>query len=116
LTTRNSKIAVAKKAERIQRIRMRVMIAEAVLVAAGGGWLSGREVRALVGDETTLAHRRSALAAGYWAMMAVIVCLYAYGLFASIRLVDALHLVLSFGLAAPLGRFAQLEWRAQTHD
>jgi predicted secreted protein len=87
-----------------------------LLVGTGGAWFASKEVRALLGDEATRAHRRRALAAGYWATMLTALVVYAYALFEPVKLVEALHIVLSVGIAAPLARFAQLERRAQPLD
>ena len=86
------------------------------LIGTGGALRKSKAIRALLDDESTLAHRQSALAVGYWAAMVATVGVYAYALVAPVRLVDALHIVLSLGVAAPLARFVQLERRAQPRD
>ena len=83
-----------------------------LLIATGGGWWDSRETRALMQDETTVAHRHAAIRFGYWAGMAGALGLYVASLFTQVRLVEAVHLILSLGVAAPLLRFAQLERRA----
>src|SRR5436190_15777674 len=83
-----------------------------VLIATGGGWLRSKEVRALLNDETTQVNRRFALMVGYWAAMISAFALYVTSLFTEVRLVEAIHIVLSAGVIAPLMTFAQLERRA----
>jgi hypothetical protein len=83
-----------------------------IVLATGGGWFRSKEVRALLADETTVAHRRSAFVLGYWAAMLAAIGLYVLSLFEPVRLVEAIHIVLSAGIIVPLLRFAQLERRA----
>jgi hypothetical protein len=71
-----------------------------------------RTMRSMIEDETTLAHRRTATAAGYWAAMLAILAVYVCGLFEPLSLGAAVHLVLIVGVSAPLLLFAFLEWRA----
>jgi hypothetical protein len=83
-----------------------------IVLATGGAWFRSKEVRALLEDETTKAHRQSAFVYGYWAAMIAAIGLYVISLFAQVLLVEAVHLVLSAGIIVPLLRFAQLERRA----
>ena len=54
------------------------------LLAVGGGLLRGRNVRALMNDETTIANRRDAMVKGFWAMIATAFALYALSFFENI--------------------------------
>lgn len=146
----------AQIAERIQRRRTRVIMAEAVLfvgmqanfllsphrdigepwrrvdmvrvpatlvwaavllllIGTGGAWFRGKEVRALLDDESTVEHRRRALSFGFWAAMLTVFVVYIFALMQPLHLVEALHLILSIGIGAALIRFAALERRAAKH-
>lgn len=100
----------------VDHVRLSAMvvmsIALLVLIATGGGWSAGREVRAMMNDETTRDHRRRAIVAGYWAVMASVLGIYVLAQIEPVKLIEAIHIALSFGIAVPLLRFAQLERRA----
>ncbi len=86
-----------------------------VLLAAlwtGGFWFKSREVRALMDDEVTRAHRAQALSLGFLAAMLAAVALYLTTLFAPVDSRTVLHAILSIGLATALLRFGLLERRA----
>ncbi|UAL12192.1 hypothetical protein [Caulobacter segnis] len=83
-----------------------------IALATGGVFLTGRDVRHLMNDETTLAHRRIAIAWGFWAMMATGFGLYFLSQFEAVTTREALHMVITFGTAAPLLVFSYLERRA----
>lgn len=83
-----------------------------IALATGGGFLQGRDVRPLLNDETTLAHRRIAIAWGFWTMMATGFGLYFLSQFEEVTVREALHMVVTFGTAAPLLVFSYLERRA----
>lgn len=83
-----------------------------IALATGGGFLQGRDVRPLLNDETTLAHRRIAIAWGFWTMMATGFGLYFLSPFEEVTIREALHMVVTFGTAAPLLVFSYLERRA----
>ncbi len=81
-------------------------------LATGGAWLQPRAVRELVNDESTRAHRQASLAAGFWAAMAAALVLYVINIFELISGRDAIHVILSAGIAVALIRFGRLERRA----
>jgi magnesium-transporting ATPase (P-type) len=83
-----------------------------LMIATGGGWFRSKEVRELLNDESTRVHRQMAQASGFWAAMAASLALYLLSLFSEVKLVEAVHLVLSAGIFAVLIRFAYLERRA----
>lgn len=83
-----------------------------IALATGGVFLQGRDVRPLLNDETTLAHRRIAIAWGFWTMMATGFGLYFLSPFEEVTVREALHMVVTFGTAAPLLVFSYLERRA----
>jgi hypothetical protein len=86
-----------------------------VLLSVGGGLFRGRQVRALLNDEVTLAHRRMAFHSGYWAVMVACFALYVTSLFEPVALMDAVHVLLTVGVAVPALRFAMLERRSERH-
>jgi hypothetical protein len=91
------------------------LILSVVLVlamATGGGWIYSKEVRRLANDEATRAHRDIAFRTGYLASMAGCVALYVVTLFEPLDGRDAVHLVMTIGIAAALLRFGMLERRA----
>lgn len=83
-----------------------------IALATGGGFLQGRDVRRLMNDETTVAHRRIAIAWGFWTMMATGFGLYFLSQFEEVTVREALHMVITFGTAVPLLVFSYLERRA----
>ena len=86
-----------------------------VLLAAlwtGGYWFRRREVRALMDDEVTRAHRADALAFGFLLAMLVAAGVYVTTLFEPVETRMALHAVLTFGIVTALLRFGLLERRA----
>ena len=82
------------------------------LMATGGGWRHGPEVRALLNDESTRAHRAQALTAGFWGLTLAILALYAATPFVQIEAGEAAHVLLSVAIAVPALRFVMLERRA----
>ena len=85
------------------------VIMVSILLATGGGWLQKAEVRRLINDESTRAHRNSALAMGFWAMAISAIGLYLLSMFEPVGEQMPLHIVLTFGLASALIRFGKLE-------
>ena len=83
-------------------------------LATGGGWIYSRQVRDLANDEATRAHQADAFRVGFIVAMAGAIALYVVSLFEPLGGRDAIHLILSFGLASALLRFGMLERRAQS--
>ncbi|HET9160511.1 MAG TPA: hypothetical protein VFN88_07850 [Caulobacteraceae bacterium] len=81
-------------------------------IATGGALFRSKAVRELLNDESTRMHRRMAQASGFWAAMLAALSLYVLSMFTQVRLVEAIHIVLSAGIGGVLVRFAQLERRA----
>ena len=82
-----------------------------VALMSGGGLLRSREVRAMINDETSRAHRSDALAWGFVVAMVTGIVLYILGP----NLIDqreTIHLIVSLGIATALIRFGLLERRA----
>lgn len=83
-----------------------------LVLATGGGWIYPRAVRDLANDEVTRAHRAAAFVFGFFASMIGCIGLYAFDLFEPLSGREAIHLVMTTGIAAALLRFAMLERRA----
>src|ERR671933_2151636 len=103
-------------AERLGRKRARILPLFAILLllvlATGGYWFRSREVRALMNDESTRAHRTDACRFGFFAAMIACVGLYVLSLFEPLSGRDVVHVVMSCGIGAALVRFGMLERRA----
>lgn len=81
-------------------------------LAAGGGLLRGRTVRALMNDESTIDNRRRAIVTGYWAMVLSAFALYAITLYEPISGREVIRLLLSAAVGASIIRFGILEQRS----
>jgi hypothetical protein len=81
-------------------------------LATGGFWFQSKRVRALLNDEVTRAHRTEAFRVGFLATMAGAIALYFMSLFLPIEGREAIHVLMTIGLAAALLRFGKLERRA----
>ena len=82
-----------------------------VALMSGGGLLRSREVRAMINDETSRAHRSDALAWGFVVAMVTGIVLYILGP----NLIDqreTIHVIVSLGIATGMIRFGMLERRA----
>lgn len=86
-------------------------IALLLFVTTGGFWFHSRRVRALLNDEATRANRVEGLRVGFIATMATGIALYFVALFEPVSGRDAIHLLMTAGIAAALFRFGQLERR-----
>lgn len=78
----------------------------------GGFWLRRRAVRALMDDDVSRAHRAGALSLGFLVAMLGAIGLYVLDAFEPMPARLAIHLIVTFGLAAALLRFGWLERRA----
>jgi hypothetical protein len=81
-------------------------------LATGGFWFKSREVRALMEDEITRAHRADALSLAFVLAMLTGIVLFILQVFVPLDAPIAIHLILSVGFAAALLRFGMLERRA----
>jgi len=77
-----------------------------------GFWLERREVRDLLDDESTRAHRLEGIRWGFIAAIVGGIAAYFLAQFQPITAGDVVHIVLSLGLGAALVRFGMLERRA----
>jgi ABC-type Fe3+ transport system permease subunit len=84
----------------------------AVLLAAlvtGGFWLRKPELRAMLNDELSRAHRADALATGFVLAMLAGIILYVVGTAFPMNDREVIHLIVSVGIGAALIRFGMLE-------
>ena len=78
-----------------------------------GFWLERKEVRDLIDDENTRANRNEAMRWGFLFSMAAAIAVYALTLFnVTTTARDAVHIVMTVGIAAALIRWGLLERRA----
>jgi preprotein translocase subunit SecY len=81
-------------------------------LTTGGFWFRPAPVRDLLNDEVTRANRVEGLRVGFIATMAAGIAMYFLTLFEPVTGRDAIHLLMTVGIAAALLRFGQLERRA----
>lgn len=81
-------------------------------LTTGGFWLQPRQMRRLLNDEVTRANRTEALRTGFIATMVGAIALYFLGMFEPVGGREAIHLLMTIGIAAALLRFGYLERRA----
>lgn len=82
------------------------------LLLSGGFWSRTRELRDLLEDETSRAHRADGLGTGFVVAMATGIILYVVGTMTPVSAREAIHIIVSFGIATALVRFGWLERRA----
>jgi hypothetical protein len=81
-------------------------------LATGGAWFRPREVRDLLNDESTRAHRQIAYSYGFWAAMGTAIGLYVVDMFEAVTGRDAVHIIVTVAVATALLNFGMLERRA----
>jgi len=81
-------------------------------LATGGFWLKPAKVRALMNDDVTRMNRAEAFRVGFLATMIAAIALYFLTLFEPLDGREAIHLLVTVGIAAALLRFGALERRA----
>lgn len=84
-------------------------------LTTGGFWFRPAPVRALLDDEGTRANRLEALRIGFLATMAGAISLYFVSLFEPLGGREAIHLLMTIGIATALLRFGYLERRDLRH-
>lgn len=91
-----------------------VVLSLALLAALStkGFWFHRQEVRDLIDDESTRSHRSDAMVWGFLVSMLAAILLYLVTMFEAVSAREAIHVIVSFGLAAALIRFGFLERRA----
>ncbi|MEA3016388.1 MAG: hypothetical protein QOI38_1110 [Sphingomonadales bacterium] len=85
-------------------------------LTTGGFWLKRKAVRDLLDDEVTRANRAAAMGTGFVAAMIGGIALYLIALFEPVSGRQAVHLLVTIGIAAALLRFGLLERRAHKGD
>lgn len=83
------------------------------VLATGGALTAPRHIRALMNDEMSREHRRSAVSFGFWVTMITALVVFVGSVWIEVTAREALHLVLTFGIGGALIRFAKLEWRTE---
>jgi hypothetical protein len=83
-----------------------------VLLATGGGFLRGKEVRALLDDELTRRNRTHAYVAGFWAAVLSALAVYCIGMFEVVTGREAIHLILSIAIGTAMFVFGTRERRS----
>jgi uncharacterized membrane protein len=81
-------------------------------LATKGFWLEPKEVRDLVDDENTRANRNEAMRWGFLFAMGTAIGVYILTMFDTVTGREATHIIMSFGIAAAILRWAVLERRA----
>lgn len=88
-----------------------VVVLLAVL-ATGGGLLNRRPIRALVNDDLSKAHQRSATILGFWVAMATALALFLIDPIRPFSAREAIYLVVSSSVFVAVAAFSYLEHRA----
>ena len=88
-----------------------VVLAVVLLVffATGGGWARTPEVRALMNDESTRAHRARATTIAFYNMIVSGIVVYALGMVKPVTGGEAAHIIMTVGIASALMVFWGLE-------
>ena len=96
------------------RIGAWVMLSTVLLagLVTGGFWLRKPELRAMLNDESSRAHRADALGTGFVVATATGIILYVVNSVSPMSGREVIHLIVSMGIVAALIRFAFLEKRA----
>jgi hypothetical protein len=81
-------------------------------LATNGAWFQPRAIREVINDESTRAHRQMGYVYGFWAAMLAALALYVLNMFDPVSGRDAVHVIVTIGIAAALVRFGMLERRA----
>lgn len=84
-----------------------------LVLTTKGFWFHPREVRDMVDDEVTRAHRLDAIRIGFLFSVLTGVALVILDQFEPLSARETVHVIVSLGLGAALVRFGMLERRAQ---
>jgi ABC-type Fe3+ transport system permease subunit len=85
-----------------------------VALVTGGFWLRKPQLRAMLNDELSRAHRADALRVGFILAMLAGIILYVVGTAFPMTDREVIHLIVSVGIGAALIRFGMLERRGDT--
>lgn len=83
-----------------------------LLLATGGNVFRSAQIRALMNDETTRAHRAHALMLGFWTTMGTGLLLYMLTMFDAFDPRNTIHIMMTVGIATALLSFGLQERRA----
>jgi len=86
------------------------------LLATGGGLLNNRNIRALVNDEVSQMHYRTAVVAGYWVAMTTAMGIYFVPRYEGVTARNASYLIVTSSVVVALLVFSYLELRAHRDD
>lgn len=81
-------------------------------LATKGFWAHSSEVRNLIDDENTRANRHHAMQSGFLFAMGAGVCVYVATMFIPVTAREAVHIIMSAGIATALVQWGFLERRA----
>jgi predicted permease len=81
-------------------------------LATKGFWFHSKEVRDLIDDENTQANRNHAMRSGFLFAMGAGVCVYVLTMFEPVTAREAVHIMMSAGIATALIQWGFLERRA----
>jgi hypothetical protein len=80
-----------------------------LLLATGGFLLGGRNVRALLNDETFRLNRLASQALGFWVAIVTSLVVYVESLFDRVSLTEGVHIIVTLGVGSALISFAVRE-------
>lgn len=83
-----------------------------LLLGTGGFMFRRSEVRAMMNDESTRAHRQRALVLGFWNTMVTGLLLYVLSIFKAFDPRDAIHVMMTVGIGTALIAFGTMERKA----
>lgn len=81
-------------------------------LATKGFWFHPKDVRDLVDDESTQANRNHAMQSGFLFAMGAGICVYVMTMFTDVTAREAVHIMMSAGIATALIQWGFLERRA----
>jgi uncharacterized membrane protein len=81
-------------------------------LATKGFWFHSKQVRDLIDDENTRANRNHAMRSGFLFAMGAGVCVYVLTMFEPVTAREAVHIMMSAGIATALIQWGFLERRA----
>jgi len=103
----------------VERVKMSAWLVLSIVLLAAlttkSFWLEPRAVRDLMEDENTRANRSEAMRWGFLFAMGAAIGVYVLGMFEAVTGREAVHIIMTFGIAAALLRWGILERRAHAN-
>jgi hypothetical protein len=103
----------------VERVKISAWLVLSIVLLAAmatkGFWLEPRAVRDLIDDENTRANRNEAMRWGFMFAMGVGIAIYVLTMFEAVTGREAVHFIMTAGIAAALFRWGILERRAHGH-